>query len=159
MSIDVSSSQTTTFPVAFFLDSESYHPIHEDQLNPAMPIPAEVLSVLETSSVVQSTFRTYMLDIHSWLPILSEKRLHERLNRFDESRDMDFALLFLCMKLVSETPSDDRHCVTNSIYYTAKGFYTKVERTNTVSIPPPVRHLDCTLRDRTWYLSGCILKP
>ncbi|KIN08663.1 hypothetical protein OIDMADRAFT_107876 [Oidiodendron maius Zn] len=76
----------------------------------------------------------YILSIHSWLPIISRKRLFERVNLFNEATDASMALLFVCMKLVSETPPGLEQEAISSLYCMAKKYFARVEASGSISL-------------------------
>jgi hypothetical protein len=113
------------FPATFFIDSENYQPMCSP---PSMPVPTEVLDALESSTAMQSLCSTYISSTQTWLPMLSEKRLAEKITNFNTSTDASLALLLLCMKLTSLEHED------GVLYCLSKGFYARVEAAGIVSL-------------------------
>ncbi len=70
----------------------------------------------------QETCETYLATIHSWLPMLSRKRLHGSLATLAVNQNAGETLLVLCMKLCTQSTQDtsDRKLVETDVYNTAK---------------------------------------
>jgi hypothetical protein len=92
-----------------------------------MTVPTEILDILQSSPTMHSLCETYLRRVHSWLPMLSHKRLFQKVKNFSAGADMGLALLLLCMTLVSEAPSEQEQPATSPIYCMAKDFYSRVE--------------------------------
>ena len=122
------------FPVTYFLNPEMHHQIPSGQLNLRAAVPAEILLILQSRFAMDSLCDTYILSIHSWLPIISRKRLFERVNLFDEATDAGLALLFVCMKLASETPPGLEQEAISSLYCMAKKYFARVEASGSISL-------------------------
>jgi hypothetical protein len=128
--------QHTIFPVSFFLDSDSasQHKISGDRRDPGISVPNEILEILRSVSAIISLCNTYLESTHSWLPILSRKRILQKANEFDSNTDIGLALLLLCMKLVSESPNEAEHPTTTLLYRLTKVFYLSVESSCLISL-------------------------
>lgn len=66
-------SHKPTFPVGFFLDAEVYG--KEPIPRPLVTIPQQMWTLLGTSTNIQTMIEAYFDTIHTWLPIVSKKRL------------------------------------------------------------------------------------
>lgn len=123
-----------SFPVAFFLDSTTHRQLSAERRGSRMPVAIEVLDVLQSSADMRSLCEAFFLGAHSWLPILSQKRVLQKVNNFDSSADTGLALLMLCMKLVSEVPPEGDQPATSALYSLAKGLYYRVENNCLISL-------------------------
>ena len=122
-----------TFPAVFFLDSEIYQESRLDIPRPAVAVPQEVIALLkedDIGGIVESYFST----IHKWFPIVSRKRLFLTLSSSNAYQGAELALLLLCMKLIRQIPPDDSRSVQNTLYLTAKTFFTVVESSASMTI-------------------------
>jgi hypothetical protein len=99
-----------------------------------MLVPTEILDILQSSPSIHSLCETYLRSVHSWLPMLSQKRLFQKVNNFSADADMGLALLLLCMRLVSEIPTEQERPATSPIYCIAKDFYSRVENSRLISL-------------------------
>jgi hypothetical protein len=114
------------FPAVFFLDSEIYQESRFDIPHPAISVPEEVLELLredDNGGMVESYFST----IHKWLPVVSRKRLFLTLSGPNACQGAELALLLLCMKLITHIPPQDSLSAQDTLYLTAKTFFTVVE--------------------------------
>ena len=121
------------FPAMFFLDSEVFQYAHLSIPRPVITVPEEVLALLkedDLGAVAESFFST----IHKWLPIVSRKRLFLTLSSPTAQPGADLALLFLCMRLIMHVPIDGTSSAQNTLYWTAKSFFTMVESSALMSI-------------------------
>ncbi|KAK2757578.1 hypothetical protein FQN54_004547 [Arachnomyces sp. PD_36] len=104
------------------------------QLKPKVAVPTEVLAILQSRVAMETLCEAYMLSVQSWLPMISKKRLFERVAAFNETTDIGLSLLLLCMKLVSEAPFDGEHAAASSLYCMVKEFYFRVETAGAISL-------------------------
>jgi hypothetical protein len=89
----------------------------------------DVLALLNQGNILIDTSRDYFDTIHSWMPILSKKRMD--LGIAVQNSGPDLAMLFLAMKLVI-TPADD--VANSSLYSMSKNFLAALERQGVVSL-------------------------
>lgn len=129
-----SNVRRTSFPVAFFLDSTSHCQLSATKQDSGMPVSIEMLDVLQSSADMCSLCETFFLTVHSWLPILSRKRVFQKVNNFDPGADTGLALLMLCMKLVSEVPPEGGRPASSALYSLAKEQYHRVESDCLISL-------------------------
>lgn len=134
MTLEVSDTKRMEFPVTYFLDPDGFQPMHSDQLNSGTSVPLDILGVLQSRTAMHSICGTYLLSAQSWLPIVSKKRLSEKVERFSEVTDAGFALLLLSMKLVCEIPPEQEHAALSSLYSMTKRFYSRVEGSCAISL-------------------------
>lgn len=92
------------------------------------------MDVLISSSPLQSLCSSYWLRTHTWLPILSQKRITEKVDNFNAATDTGLALLLLCMKLVSQLLSDREHPALSPLYCLAKGALSRLEHAGLISL-------------------------
>ena len=64
-----------TFPSVYFLDSDSFTELPSSGVNHALPLPLDILVLLGKSSDVESLCTHYLATVHTWLPVISPKRL------------------------------------------------------------------------------------
>jgi hypothetical protein len=114
------------FPPVFFLDSEIYQESRFDIPRPAVSVPEEVVELLKEDDIGEMV-ELYFSTIHKWLPIVSRKRLFLTLSSPSACQGAELALLLLCMKLITNIPPGDSLSAQNTLYLTAKTFFTVVE--------------------------------
>lgn len=68
----------------------------------------------------------YFNTVNTWCRILSQKRLLDRLEKFDPEAEATTALLLLSMKLVTQILSETEEPRTH-LYWTCRQFYSQVE--------------------------------
>jgi hypothetical protein len=130
----VSNIRHDIFPAKYFLDSDSQYQVPPDRREPGVPVPNEILNVLLSRATMLSICDTYLRSTHNWLPMLSQKRVFQKVNNFSADADIGLALLLLCMKLVSEVPSEQEGGVISSLYCMAKELYSTVENRGLISL-------------------------
>lgn len=130
----VSDIRQAMFPATYFLDSESRYRIPSDRRDPGVPVPSEILNVLSSKVAMRSICDTYLRDTHNWLPMLSQKRIFQKVNDFSADADIGLSLLLLCMKLVSEILPNGDQAAISSMYCMAKELYSRVENSCLISL-------------------------
>ncbi|KAI9684150.1 MAG: hypothetical protein M1829_003420 [Trizodia sp. TS-e1964] len=115
------------FPSIFFLDGNAFKHKNITISKNHMPPPPEVAEALGSTADMQLVVDTYFTTIHSWLPIISKKRLPRHLQNPLADPGADLALLFLCMKLLAEPSSEHPESPKTPLYHMAKRFYFLVE--------------------------------
>lgn len=88
-----------------------------------------VLAILSQGTFVVDVSQTYFATVHTWLPMVSKKRME--LGHPVQNAGPDLAMLFLGMKLVTTSASDADGM---TLYRTAKGFLAHLESNGTVSV-------------------------
>ena len=121
------------FPAVFFLDSEMYQESRFDIPRPAVSVPEEVLALLKGDDI-GGMVELYFSTIHKWLPIVSRKRMVLTLSSPTACQGAELALLLLCMKLITQIPPDDSRSAQNTLYLTAKTFFTVVESSASMTV-------------------------
>ena len=115
-----------------FLDSETFKTPSPSVLDPGAPIPKPILEMLEEPYERECIRDRYFNSVHQWLPMISIKRLAQRVPNFYAKPDITLSLLLSCMKLVTyPLVYDLRH---TPLYYTAKYFFQVVQDSCFVSI-------------------------
>ncbi|KAH0542646.1 hypothetical protein FGG08_002969 [Glutinoglossum americanum] len=118
-----------------FLDSDAYEFGRFTIPKARMPISPEILEALGDITEVQGIVETYFLTAHTWMPIVSKKRLYQQLMNPLAEQNADFALLYLCMKLIIQHPPEPPATVQTPLYVIAKRLYFLVETSGVYSIP------------------------
>ncbi len=122
------------FPATYFLDSDSHYQVLADRRDPGIPVPIEILDFLSSRAAMQSICDVYLRNTHGWLPMLSQKRIFQKVNDFSADADIGLSLLLLCMKLVSEIPSTLGQAAISSLYCMVKELYSRVENSCLISL-------------------------
>jgi hypothetical protein len=93
-----------------------------------------VLELLGDGSAVQAVISDYFDTVHTWMSIISKKRMmRNMLNPLWEAGP-DLALLFLCMKLMITRPQEGLESAHHSIYTAAKRFLGLMEASGMTSL-------------------------
>lgn len=122
------------FPSAAFLDAEACRYGGIAVPSPTVNIPVEVLELLGDASAIETVTNEFFETIHSWLPIISKKRMtRNMLNPLWEAGP-DLALLFLCMKLMVTRPQDGLEGSQNLIYTATKRFMALMDACGMTSL-------------------------
>ncbi|KAI9785945.1 MAG: hypothetical protein M1839_008211 [Geoglossum umbratile] len=132
--IGANSSPASLYAPLLFLDSDAYEYGRFTIPKPRMPVPSEVLETLGDIGEVQSIIDTYFLTVHTWMPMVSKKRLYQQLMNPLVEQNADFGLLYLCMKLVIQRPPEPPASVQIPLYSIAKRFYFLVETSGVYSL-------------------------
>jgi hypothetical protein len=123
------SAGQSNFPTEFFLDLEFFSPLpHRTLIHPA-GVPLQVRGCLGTDII--SLCAGYYRGVHTWLPIISQKRLYQAVSEYDEETDASLALLLMCAKLVSQPSLDEQ---TDALYRVSKGYFNSVEESGSISL-------------------------
>lgn len=94
----------------------------------------DVLDQIGAGSSMHAIANEYFATIHVWMPIVSQKRLRVDMNNPHWEAGSDFALLFLCMKLIISRPPENLESYHTSLYTSAKRFLSLMEVSGQVSI-------------------------
>lgn len=122
------------FPAIAFLDSESFIHGRVEVPLPQIDIPLDVLELLGDGSAVQVVVSDYFATIHTWMPIVSKKRLSRNMLNPLWEAGPDLALLFLTMKLIISRPQEGLDNWSNPVYSAAKRFLALMEASGMVSL-------------------------
>jgi len=127
-------SHVVEFPSVYFLDSRISHQYHVKLPNPEPPIPPHINSIIGDVSQRLATAKTFFETIHKWLPIISKKRFFENVNPLCPVRP-DYALLIVCMDVMSWVPGPDVQIPRTSTYLAAKQYQLNLETSGILSMP------------------------
>lgn len=130
----ISAIRPALFPATYFLDSDSHYQVPSDRRDPGVPVPTEILKVLSSRAAMHSLCDAYLRNTHDWLPMLSPKRIFQKVNDFSADADIGLSLLLLCMKLVSEIPSTLGQAAISPLYCMAKDLYSRLENSSLISL-------------------------
>ncbi|KXH28553.1 fungal specific transcription factor domain-containing protein [Colletotrichum nymphaeae SA-01] len=122
------------YPPDAFLDLSSTEWLNQSLPRPVIDIPNEVLQHLGDGHAIQHAVNTYFATIHTWLPIVSKKRMN--MGAALSQGGPDLAMLFLAMKLAATSPTDvlaggSQHM---AIYRAAKRFMSLLEHSGATSV-------------------------
>lgn len=93
-----------------------------------------MLELLGDGSAVQAVISDYFDTVHTWMSIISKKRMmRNMLNPLWEAGP-DLALLFLCMKLMITRPQEGLESAHHPIYTAAKRFLALMEASGMTSL-------------------------
>jgi len=82
----------------------------------------DVLSLLSQDNIIIETSEEYFKTIHTWMPVISKKRLN--LGIAVHHRGPDIAMLFLAMRLITSSPGNSN---TDRLYRLSKNFLASLE--------------------------------
>ena len=94
----------------------------------------DVLELLGDGSSVQNSINEFFETVHTWLPIVSKKRLNRNMLNPMWEAGPDLALLFLCMKMANSRSHEGMDHSQNPVYTTAKRFVALLEAGGMVSL-------------------------
>lgn len=139
------------FPRAFFLDAESFSPVPNNALAPPPQSPLRQAALEYLGHDYAAVCTAYFAATHTWLPILSRKRLMHELSGHSPG-DASTLLLILCMKLCvmdvgTQSPPQD-----NVVYLQARHLCSATEMAGYVSL----RLLQCLTLLSLYELSHAI---
>ncbi|KAL0768208.1 hypothetical protein CaCOL14_009183 [Colletotrichum acutatum] len=122
------------YPPDAFLDLSSTEWLNQSLPRPVIDIPNEVLQHLGDGHAIQHAVNAYFTTIHTWLPIVSKKRMN--MGAALSQSGPDLAMLFLAMKLAATSPTDvlaggSQHM---AIYRAAKRFMSLLEHSGATSV-------------------------
>jgi hypothetical protein len=122
------------FPAGFFLDAEVYG--KEPIPRPLVNISQQMWTLLGTSTNIQAMIEAYFDTIHTWLPIVSKKRLSLDLANPNLEPTADLAVLLLIMKniLVEPVSVSGGSSMSSDVYWRAKGFASIVEHSGLLTL-------------------------
>lgn len=111
----------TPFPPEFFLDQDHSSPLMMNALAPSRQSSVARIASDYLESDRLALCERYFTSFHTWLPIISKKRImHELRETHTEHDSSCHELLLLCMKLCTMTPSNqpaesDLYILTRSL--------------------------------------------
>lgn len=92
------------------------------------------MELLGDGTAVQAVINDYFETVHTWMPVVSKKRLTRNMLNPMWEAGPDLALLFLCMKLMITRPQDGLENAYNPMYVAAKRFVSLMEANGMVSL-------------------------
>ncbi|RDW62497.1 hypothetical protein BP5796_10799 [Coleophoma crateriformis] len=125
--------QTVDFPSVLFLDSKLSRKYHVEIPTAKTALPAYVCSIIGDISHQHGIAQLFFEKVHPWIPIISMKRFHEHINPLCPLRS-DYALLILCMDLISWLPGSQIQVPRTTTYLAAKRYYLDLEVAGILSI-------------------------
>jgi hypothetical protein len=117
-----------------FLDSRMLQHGQVEISHATIPIPAHIVHLVGDIAHVRNFASHYFNTIHVWMPIISKKRFYDHHLHPLSQPLADLALLFLCMKLITQLPPEPLRNPQTLTYFTAKQFYLEVETAGIFSI-------------------------
>lgn len=121
-----------TFPAGFFLDAEIYG--KDPVPRPFVNVSAEIWSLLGSANEIHDATENYFQTIHTWLPIVSRKRVSLNLANPKLEPTADLALLLLGMRMIAVTPMPSEGAVRNDLYWRVKGLASTLESNALLSV-------------------------
>ena len=100
---------------------------------PKHPIPHYVSSIVGDNSQRLAVATTFFETIHKWVPIVSKKRFYENVNPLCLLRP-DYALLLMCMDLLSWLPESHIHNARIPLYLSIKRYQLDLDISGFLSI-------------------------
>lgn len=100
----------------------------------AVAVPSYVSDRIGDMGNVESIAAQFFDSIHCWMPIVSKKRFYEQLANPTTHDYADFALLVLCMKLVSSVLPHDVKDAQTTLYLDATRYFHETENTGIISL-------------------------
>ncbi|KZL70576.1 fungal specific transcription factor domain-containing protein [Colletotrichum incanum] len=120
------------YPPDVFLDISIFEILSQSLPRPVIDIPAEVLEQIGDGAAVQQTVNAYFAKIHTWLPIVSKKRMH--MGTALAQGGPDLAMLFLAMRLATARPAPGVAPAHLGVYRAAKRFLSLLENGGATSL-------------------------
>jgi hypothetical protein len=126
--------QSIDFPILLFLDSRVLQYSRKEGSGSSIPTPGHINDLIGDVTEIRIFASHFFNTVQSWMPIISKKRFYDHYLSPLSPSQPDLALLFLCMKLISEVLPENAKNPQTSIYLTAKQFYLVVETAGILSI-------------------------
>ena len=90
--------------------------------------------MLGDGPAIQAAIDEYFDTVHTWMPIVSKKRLNRNMHNPLWEAGADLALLFLCMKLATLGLQEGLEQSHHPVYTAAKRFVAQLEAGGVVSL-------------------------
>lgn len=120
--------QTGPFPnTLYFLDTAVYNQTSKSHPNTFGSIPEKLLSELYSAVKLQKIAEYYFATVHSWLPLVWKRRIHQSISDRDKRPDPGLLTLFAAMKMVSEGPNATSHPRNYWLYRAVKDYVFALE--------------------------------
>lgn len=115
----------TPFPPEFFLDQDHLSPLMTNALAPSRKSSVKRIASDYLESDRLALCERYFTSFHTWLPIISKKRIMHEVREVHTEHDSCHELLLLCMKLCTMTPSNQP--AESDLYILTKSLCSSVE--------------------------------
>lgn len=115
----------TPFPPEFFLDQDHLSPLMTNALAPSRQSSVKRIASDYLESDRLALCERYFTSFHTWLPIISKKRIMHEVREVHTEHDSCHELLLLCMKLCTMTPSNQP--AESDLYILTKSLCSSVE--------------------------------
>lgn len=126
--------QSIDFPILLFLDSRVLQHSRKEGSGSSIHTPGHISDLIGDVTEIQILASHFFDTIQSWMPVISKKRFYNHYLYPLSPSQPDLALLFLCMKLISEVLPENTKNPQTSTYLTAKQFYLVLETAGILSI-------------------------
>lgn len=124
------------FPATYFLDPKVFWQSHKAVPTAILPVPSSIAELIGDAATQRAVANEYFDTIHLWMPFISKKRFLPGILSPLALPRADAALLVLCMKLVTWSPSQQKVIENpeNVQYLTAKRFLWELEVSGTLTL-------------------------
>ncbi|KAK2023933.1 hypothetical protein LX32DRAFT_570781 [Colletotrichum zoysiae] len=122
----------TRFPPEFFLDQDQSSPLMTNALAPSRQSSVMHIASDYLESDRLALCERYFTSFHTWLPVISKKRIMHALRDTHTERDSCHEPLLLCMKLCTTTPSNQP--AESDLYILTRSLCSSVELAGFVSL-------------------------
>ena len=121
------------FPSAIFLDIDCFKWAQLPIPKPNVHVPPEVYEILSRGNAVHGATGEYFSTVHTWFPIISQKRMTIGTALWEGGPDL--AMLFLAMLLVTtKEMADMQDALANPLYAASKRFLALLEGSGCLSL-------------------------
>ncbi|KAE9368377.1 hypothetical protein N431DRAFT_414719 [Stipitochalara longipes BDJ] len=120
------------FPPVFYLDWDVFQRCQIEIEKPYLPLPTNISNIIGNAENWESIAAEYFSTTHTWMPIISKKRLYEHIRNHLGQIRLDYAFLLLAMDLICWIP--DNNDPRTPTYLAAKSFYLDLEIQGFVSL-------------------------
>jgi hypothetical protein len=131
---DRRNAQSSDFPILLFLDWRVLQHSRMEVPGATIPIPDHITELIGDVTKIRILASHFFDTIQPWMPIISKKRFYDHYLYLLSSSHPDIALLFLCMKLITEVLPEHVKNPQTLIYFAAKQFYLVIETAGILSI-------------------------
>lgn len=111
-------------PISYFLDTAVECRLLDVRTFPFTAIPQELLCLIESPSAIREIADSYFDTIHSWLPIVWQRKIGQFIAPVDMHPDPGMAALLAAMKMITSAAGSPSG---NQLYRIVKGYLTVLE--------------------------------
>lgn len=122
-----------TFPARFFLNSATHQQLSINII-PTISTSSDTIALFGSTEDIQYMCDKYFSEVQNWLPFLRRERIARRVHDLIVGCDIRLALLLLCMKLVTTTPSYQQDAITSLLYQAVRDLSARVESACLISL-------------------------